>query len=417
MQRRCLPTLLTVWGLVSGLSSLNMASETPAPEAPSATAQIREMFTKGKVNLNVRLRWENVEQTGKQTANALTIRPRLGFTTAPLHGFQAGIEFQANMPLGTEKEYRPSPLSTDPETINHAVVADPEDFVLDQVWGSYRRWDSTIKAGRQVILLDNQRFVGPVGWRQLQQTFDGAVLEIGTWEDWRLMYGYLWQINRVLGMNNPGGRWSTSSHLVQVRYEGCPYAQVVVYGYLLDLFDAPRFSSDTFGTSVSGEAPLGGDWKLAYRGEFAWQIDAGDNPASYGAPYYHLKAGPQIGRFNFGVGYEVLGADNGASVQTPLATLHAWNGWADMFLTTPSDGLRDFYGWAGVKLPWELPLKVVIHKFDADKGSRDYGWELDIELSRRFGEHFRVLTAYARYDGEDVYPDTDKFWLQGEFNY
>lgn len=417
MQRRHWLFALITGSLVCGTMSAGRTGESSASTKPTATAQIRDMFTQGKVNVNVRLRWEHVEQDGRRTASAVTVRPRLGFTTAPLHGFRAGIEFQGNTPLGTEKEYRPSPLSTDPETINHAIIADPEDFVLDQVWGSYTRWDSTVKAGRQVILLDNQRFVGPVGWRQLQQTFDAAVLNVGALEHWDFMYGHLWQINRVLGMNNRGGRWTTASHLIHVRYDACAYATVTLYGYLLDIHNAPALSSDTFGGSVAGTAPINDSWKLTYRGEFAWQIDAFDNPADYGAPYYHLMAGPEVGRFNAGVGYEVLGSDNGASVQTPLATLHAWNGWADMFLTTPTDGLRDLYGWAGVKLPWELPLKVVVHKFDADKGSRDYGWELDIQLSRSFGPYFKVLAAYARYDGKDVHPDTEKFWLQGEFNY
>lgn len=421
MKRNRSPILLSVFGLCGALTLPTMADDAAAARnaepAPSAAAQIREAFTQGKVDVNLRLRWENVEQTGKTTANAVTFRPRLGFTTAPLHGLRAGLEFQGNVPVGTEKSYRPSPLSTDPDTINHAVVADPEDYVLDQGWGSYTRYDSTLKGGRQKLLLDNQRFVGPVGWRQLMQTFDAAVLDVGALKDWNFFYGYVWQVNRILGLNNPGGRWTTSSHLIHVTYDSCQYAKLAAYAYLLDIPSAVRFSSDTFGASLTGKAPLSEDWKLAYRGEFAWQTDAFDNPASYGAPYYHLVVGPEVGRFNGGVAYEVLASDNGASVQTPLATLHAFNGWADSFLVTPADGLRDAYAWVGVKLPFEMPLKVTAHKFDADTGGNDYGWELDVALSRTFAQYFKVLVAYARYDGQDVYPDSNKFWLQGEFAY
>ena len=48
--------------------------------------------------------------------------------------------------------------------------------------------------------------------------------------------------------------------------------------------------------------------------------------------------------WRIGGGYEVLGADDGAaltSFQTPLATLHKFQGWADKFLTTPPNGIRE----------------------------------------------------------------------------
>ena len=36
--------------------------------------------------------------------------------------------------------------------------------------------DTVIKGGRQVIQFDDQRFIGNVGWRQLQQTFDSVLI-------------------------------------------------------------------------------------------------------------------------------------------------------------------------------------------------------------------------------------------------
>ena len=41
-------------------------------------------------------------------------------------------------------------------------------------------------------------------------------------------------------------------------------------------------------------------------------------------------------------------------LQTPLATLHAFNGWADMFLTTPANGLQDLYFRASYTLPMDF---------------------------------------------------------------
>src|SRR5690606_21190079 len=99
------------------------------------------------------------------------------------------------------------------------------------------------------------------------------------------------------------------------------------------------------------------------------QSELGGNPTDYTAEYYNLEAGLGIKDVSLKAGYEELGSDSGiAAFQTPLATLHAFNGWADLFLTTPASGLRDYYAGAGYKfssvkaLPG-LALNVAYHKF------------------------------------------------------
>ncbi|MEI8045213.1 MAG: hypothetical protein WCL11_27625, partial [Verrucomicrobiota bacterium] len=67
-----------------------------------------------------------------------------------------------------------------------------------------------------------------------------------------------------------------------------------------------------------------------------------------------LQGGPfQRGQASLSglVGYEVLEGNGTIGFATPLATLHAFNGWADMFLSTPANGLKDFYLKAGYSLP------------------------------------------------------------------
>jgi hypothetical protein len=112
------------------------------------------------------------------------------------------------------------------------------------------------------------------------------------------------------------------------------------------------------------------------------------------------------------------GAAGRTGFSTPLATLHAFNGWADVFLNTPAAGLQDLYAFAQVTLPGAFPLRFVYHKFDADSGSGDFGQEFDVLLSRKLGKHWTALAKYAYYDAEDLpYTDVHKFWLQLEFNY
>jgi hypothetical protein len=97
--------------------------------------------------------------------------------------------------------------------------------------------------------------------------------------------------------------------------------------------------------------------------------------------------------------------------------LHKFNGWADSFLTTPPDGLQDLWAQVGVDLPWQVPLRVVYHKFWSDEGGRDYGYEVDASLSRKFGNHLSGLVKYAFHDGASGIPDIHRFWVQAEFNY
>ena len=83
--------------------------------------------------------------------------------------------------------------------------------------------------------------------------------------------------------------------------------------------------------------PLGGKNKLIYTAEFATQETTdGANEADYSL----IELGYGFDGYSIIAGLETLGSDDGAyGFQTPLATKHAFNGWADKFLKTPNDGL------------------------------------------------------------------------------
>ena len=128
-----------------------------------------------------------------------------------------------------------------------------------------------------------------------------------------------------------------------------------------------------------------------------------------------LERGPLILK----AGWERLGAGRGRAFQTPLATLHAFNGWADKFLVTPVNGLRDTYVSAqrgielgGRKGKWE----VAYHDFRADHGGSGYGRELDASLGVTLRPGFDVLAKLADYDSDGFARDTRKLWLQAEWS-
>ncbi len=373
-------------------------------------------FKNGKIILNERLRYEYADQDDLRPSNAFTLSSKFGFITAPLYGFQASLEGENVTAFGNDNNY--NDLSGN--GAGRTPIADPEMTTINQYWLSYTKWDTLIKGPRQTINLDNQRFVGPVAFRQNDQTFDSVYIQNKSIEDTTLNFGYLYQINRILGPDNPAGVWNSQSFLFNGSWKGNQYANVTPYAYVLDFEDSsPVNSSASYGAALTGKAILSKDADLNYRAEFTWQSDYADNPNDYGAPYYHFAVDSTIQKkWNVGIGCEVLGSDDGVSFQTPLATLHKFNGWADRFLATPPQGLQDLYAQAGVVLPYEIPLKFIYHKFDSDKQDINYGQEFDVEISKKFYERFTAMVAYAYFDGQSAaYPDSQRVWVQTGFVY
>ncbi|HVU36498.1 MAG TPA: alginate export family protein [Opitutaceae bacterium] len=381
---------------------------------PVAADSIESALAQGKFNFDARLRWENADQSNLRDANAATLRTLFGFTTAPIAGVQGMIQGENIAVLNDPNDYNAA--GTNPGGAGRTVIADPPATDLNQVWLAYTFSDTTFRVGRQRIVLDNARFVGDVGWRQNMQTFDAATVTATPLSHLTAFYGYVSRVSRVFGNKSPQPDFDSDSHLVNLAYSGLPGGTLTAYAYLLDFRNSAVNSSDTYGARYAGATPVTTAWKLTYRAEAATQHDAHNDPVHYHADYYLGEIGAAMAPFTFNAGYEVLGSDHGRKgFATPLATLHAFNGWADLFLTTPAAGLRDSYGSVGVALPGGFPVTVVYHRYRSDFGSHDYGNEWDAVITHKIGKSWTVLAKCARYDGKPPFFDTDKFWLQTEY--
>jgi len=393
------------------LFSLGLAGTGFAADATN----LGEAFTNGKINLNLRLRYEGVEQTGLQDAEALTLRTRLGFTTAPWLGWKAMLEAE-DVRAADGDSYSQAGLN--PGGAGQAVIADPEMTEINQAWLAFTTGQTTGTLGRQRLVLDNARFIGDVAWRQNMQTYDAFVLQDKTLAKTTLTYAYLQQINRVFGPDHPQGKWASSSNLFNASYAGLPAGTLTGYAYLLDFSSSPANSCATYGASFAGTTKLSAGVSFTYRAEAATQSDYGASTLNYDARYTVLEAGLAWKPASLLLGYEVLGSDHNVGFKTPLATLHAFNGWADLFLTTPAAGLRDTYAKLTANLPGECPLVVFYHQFDSDAGGIDFGHELDLSLSHKFGKRVTVLAKFADYRRVSLlYPNVQKVWVQLEFVY
>lgn len=388
------------------------------------------LVTEGRFFGELRYRYEFVDQDGPlpitEKAKAGTLRTNIGFETGKYEGFQALMETQFVQNIGAN-DFN--------DTVNgqgrFPVIADPDNQEINQAWVSWSGDQGMeFKIGRQGINLDNERFIGTVNWRQNDQTFDSVRLNYTGFENTVLSYGYIRNINRVFGDEHPLGDMDSNSHFVNVSHHVTDWLKITGYGYLFEFDRMPARSSQTFGMRVLGKTSLTENWMVSYETEVAHQSDYGNNFMSYDERYYHIF--PSISGYGWtvGAGYEVLGGNGTNAFQTPLATLHKFNGWADKFLDTPADGLKDGYVSVSYKLDgmggvWDgTVLSAAYHDFSGGRG-RDFGSEIDLSVGRSFDlpedflwKKINILAKYADYSAQDMpYTDTQKLWVQIGVNF
>ncbi len=362
---------------------------------------LEQAFSEGNASLNARYRYETVDDSVKQDATASTLRTRFGFSTSTAFPVFAYIDFDHITRLG-EPDYN----STNNGQTQFATVADPAGTEVNQAYINYKISAAiTAKYGRQRIIYDNARFVGNVGWRQNEQTFDALRFSITPTKDVSLDAVNIQKINNILGKEI-----YTNTSLFNASFANIGAGKLVTYAYLLDDAATPNTATSTLGGYYSGAFN-----HLLYRLEYAKQADYADRTTSFDASYSMIELGYTVDdTTKLFVAMETLGSDNGtAAFQTPLATKHAFNGWADKFLATPANGLVDTYLKAVTKVAG-IGLVGIYHSFSADQSSADYGTELDLLASKKLDDTFTVLAKYASYDADTFSADTRKIWLQLE---
>lgn len=411
--------------LLTGTFSLSaLHAESIVKPAPQGTEwgkkvlePMGEPINQGRLLYDARLRYEYADQKALDTSNAFTLRQRFGYETARFAGFYGVVEGEYNWVLNDDFAAYPPPFNT-----GRTVIADGENFALNRAYIGYAHEYGTITAGRQDINLGNQRYVGAVAWRQSDQTFDALRLVTATYADFSLDYTWNWQVNRVFGTKSPTlalRRIIADNHFVNLNYKGIKGATLSGYYYSLNLRNLNAMSSDTGGLFIDGTYKLDDTYSIIYRAEVALQTENSHTTgADYDELYLHFKLGLSRGKWQGGIGYESLGGDGTQAFQTPLATLHAFNGWTDTFLSTPADGLRDYYAWLGGPLFAGITGRLEAHYYTGDETSTTYGREYSLLLTRMINDNVSVLLKGSLYDGQGagaVGADKEKVWLQVDF--
>jgi hypothetical protein len=418
-----------ILSLVAAPLMLGSFATLSADEAKSTGINI---FDSVKFSGEVRPRYEYANQykNGAESGNSFTTRTTLGVKAGLFNvdGFSTFLEATSVNNLGYTN-YSDG-LIPDPNNPgkkigndNYDLIVDPQQARMTQAYLDYKVDDTLLRVGRQMVNLDDQRFVGAVGWRQMFQTFDAVSVVNGSVDNLTLLASYVYGRNEDTEQTEAG---DTGSMLLNAKYKVSKQLNVTAYGYLLaDIHD-------TYGLRLNGKVPVSKTIAINYDASYATQQDAsfdydGVTNAKIDATYYNVAVGANISGMIVGANYEVLGEANGASTKgftTPLATLHKFQGFADVFLGrtggSNNTGIVDANVKAGYKAKGFGKLIAWYHKFD-DQGSADLGSEIDAVYANKVPgvKGLNGLLKFAAYSkGDATSPqNTTRFWAQLDYKF
>ena len=407
-----------------GASPILMAEETA-----NQAASFSEALTEGKFKANFKLRYENVNQDGKtETGEAFTLRSLVGYETKAFHGFSVNAEVYGVSPLNDDYNdiKKASPLAS---RTKYPVIADPEDYDFHQIYLQWANAENTIKLGRQGMILDNWRFIGDVRFRQNWQVFNGLSWMNKSLPNTTIDVAHYEQVKQITTKIQ-----DADIEIANVNYAITPTTNLTGYGYFIDWNGraAKPKSNKTFGLRLDGSQKIDDQWKVLYTAEYAKQDDYKDGSNLIDNDYYRVGAGAGYGDWFVRVDQEKLsGNSDGKAFQTQLGTNHLFQGWADVFLNTPGEGIKDTMIIAGGKL-LGAKIKAEYHWINADRnfakmggGTGDqYGTEFDLGVYYKFTKQISGSVEYANFreDDKNATPaqrkrDIEKLWLTAMYKF
>jgi len=382
-----------------------------------------------KVNGQIRPRYEYADVDNNLDAGqALTSRIKLNASAnlLDIDGLTTNIGLIGVYDFGWRSEngfYQ----SADGNPVENNKVVDPATAMLSNLELNYTTGKTTFHAGRGQVNLDNQRFIGTVGWRQLERSYDTVFVANNSIENLSVLAAWVYAYEGVAGT----AKNDTNSILLHASYKVMDELTVTLYDYMLASIH------DTYGIALTGKIKTDGA-KISYRAEYAMQTDATmeihDQEANADASYYNLDIGANLSGVIVGANYEFLSGASGndTAFSTPLGTNHKFNGWADVFLFgTGGYGLNDMNLRVGYAAKGFGKVLAVYHQYTADvdgttaTGSKsdDLGSEIDVLYANGIPgvKNLKGLVKAAFFSGGDIqgFADTDvtKFWVQLDYKF
>lgn len=441
---------------------------------PAAPTTLLEAIKMGKPMTSFRLRYENLDQEGFQvapastnkkfdTGEAFTLRSLIGWQTAPFNNFSFAAQITDVHAFNDNGNDRRDNL-TESGNSNYPNIVDPSYTDINQLYVDWTGIKNTkVRLGRQQLNLDNVRFIGDIGFRQNMQVFDGISVLNKSIPDTEIFAAHFDQVRQINTQLRQG-----NIDIVNAKYRISPSESLVGYGYFIDVANLSQngqptggpnaaskvvsggnglgasqdliktattdASSKTFGLRLDGARKVSDNWKVLYTAEYAKQDDYAGGNSLIDAHYFKLGGGAAYGVWSLRIDHEVLSSNNGRyAFQTPLGTNHLFQGWADVFLATPRQGMEDtFVTFAGSIEKAKLYAEYHVFKSDERYQSLNgqlgdkYGTELDLSVTYPFTKEITAKLEYANFNESDVYGtkagaarkgDKEIVWVTGMYTF
>ncbi len=388
-----------------------------------------------KVSGQIRPRYEyaDVDNNGYDAGQALTARIKLNATANlfDVDGLTANIGLIGVYDFGWASEHSDGKdASSLPNNGENDIVLDPAVAMLSNLDVNYQINKTTLHAGRSQVNLDNQRFIGTVGWRQLERSYDTVYVADSTVPNLNILAAW------VYGLEGVGGtaQADVNSVLLHLNYKVMDELSITAYDYMIGAKGAiAGASADTYGIALTGTVDVGA--KINYRAEYAMQTDntmkISDVEKKVDADYYNIDVSANIQGVIVGANYEFM--SGGATTadgtrqtfKTPLGTNHKFNGWADVYLGgNDNTGLIDLNAKIGYKAKGIGKILAVYHQFTADAavgGQDDMGSEIDFLYANKVPgvNNLNLLLKGALFSGGDIGQtnDVQKYWVQLDYKF
>ncbi len=474
---------ISIYSAIAAFSGQAFAEETPAPEDEYT---FMDAVKEGKNLTSFRLRYEHVDQDGLQptttvgtkanpTANqelkdaeGLTLRSLIGWQTAPYKNFSFAAQlidvtkFIDNFNDSTNNTLI-NGASNQIRNVEYAKIVDPTYTGINQLYVDWTGLKNTrFRLGRQQVNLDNVRFIGDIGFRQVMQVFDGVSVLNKSIPDTEVFLSHFERVRQITTKNRDEG----ALEIANIKYRISPTEYLIGYGYLSDFEDlgfgnawfgagtlnnngkpnaAADQSNKTFGLRLDGVHPFNPNLRALYTAEYAKQTDYQDGDSRIDAHYYKVGGGVGIDNFSIRADQELLSSnDSKYAFQTPFGTNHLFQGWVDKFLATPRQGIQDTFVTATYK--WDdLQFFADYHIIKSDEdfytvgsgtarnGSK-YGTEWNVAATYNIDKNWMAKFEYGKFSEDDHYAaaantansvagnrgrirDTEKLWLTAMYTF
>ncbi len=414
---------------VPTFAMLPMGSQTQAQAQEMQTAPFFETL---KPYLIFRPRYEFVDDNIHDNANALTVRTVIGSKLISIGGVKGlNAQIEATNVSALIDNYNSTSAAGNNDT-RYAIVIDPPTTRITQANISYTTGKTTFIVGRKMVTLDNHRFIGNVGWRQMPQTFGVIAVINNSIKNFNLLAALVYERLGIKDELNKSWKLADAPILLHGAYSVSKALKITVYDYMLtDIHD-------TYGVRLTGLKKASKSTKFSYVLEYAWQDDptkrdnwnsSTNNIDSY---YYDIGLNVYSSGLIFGANYEVLGEARGNATQgfsTPLATAHKFQGWSDVLigkeLNGDTNGLKDLLLTIGYATKKTGKLLLRFHKYDSKVNSLDYGKEFEFLYVKKITKRLGLLVKGALYKAGDDYgygypsnrEDVTKTWFQLTYKY